>query len=433
MKENGHGGVEWGPLPTRNWGKSGWRDRHGWLVWALVLLLSTRGLSGQDAPGEGHAPTMRVGNTEIDVKGSFEVEFNDNINYSHSDRVFDIILRPGVTVGVTDRLNENNSVNLQMGVAWEEYLLHPGESSYTNFAAVSPDSKLAYTIKAPPFTFSIYDSFNYSVQPSDTVDFNPATGKVLTNLKAFGRFSNQLGVTGELEMNKVTLKAGLYRYDVFPQEALLSFLRRWQYTATAGLSYAYSESLTAELNASYTYNYYREHLENDSHSWYLGASLNGQISKTITLDASVGFTNFSFQQNGSNGDNSQPQGITGSLSLTQKISERKTHTLTLTREMSFGYVSNEVTVDRVSYKFQLQNFIFEKMVGTFSAYWEHGRDSGGLAPEDYQKYVISPSISYALTKRSEWYASYEFTDKFSNFGDRSYYRNQIILGFRYEF
>ncbi len=399
----------------------------------MVVLLPIQVIRAQEPPGEGHAPTMRIGAAEIDIKGSFEAEFNDNINYSHSARLMDIILRPGVTLGFTDRLNDNNSVNLQMGIAWEEYLLHPELSSYTNFAEVSPDSKLAYTIKAPPFTFSIYDSFNYSVQPTDTLDFNPATGQVLTNLKAFGRFMNQLGVTAVLEMNKVSLKAGLYRYDVFPQEAPLSFLRRWQYTATAGLSYAYSDTLSAELNASYTYNYYQQHLESDSHSWYIGGALNGQLTKTITMEASLGFTNYDFLGNGSNGDTSQPGGISGSLSLTQKISERKTHTLTLARSINYGYVSNAVTVDRISYKFQLQSFLLEKMVGTFSAYWERGWDSGGLAPENYHKWVVSPSVNYAFTKRSETYASYEFTKKTSNFGERSYYRNQIILGFRYEF
>ncbi len=376
---------------------------------------------------------MQIGAAQVDVKGSFEVEFNDNVNFSNSDRVMDIILRPGLTLGVVDKLNDNNTVNLQMGIAWEQYLLHPALSSYTNFAEVSPDSKLAYTLRLPPFTFSIYDSFNYSVQPSDSLDFNPATGQIIPSIHAFGRFMNQIGVTGELEMNKVALTAGLYRYDVFPQESELEFLRRWQYTATAGLRYNYSESLTATLDASYTLNYYQEHLENDSHSWYIGAGLNGAITKAITLDAAVGFTNYNFLSNGTNGDASQPGGITGSLSLTQKISDRKTHTLTLSRAMNFGYVSNVITVDRISYKFQLQNFLLEKMTGTFSAYLEHGRDSGGPAPERYYKYVLSPSISYALTKRSETYASYEFTQKFLNFNDRTYYRNQIIVGFRYEF
>jgi len=397
------------------------------------MLFFVHNLPAQDSPDTGHTPTMEFGNVKIDVKGSFEAEFNDNINFSHTDRIFDIILRPGVTVGVTDSINDNNTANLQMGLAWDQYLLHPGLSSYTNFAEISPDSKLAYTLREPPFTFSIYDSFNYSTQPSDALAFDPTTGKILTNIRSFGRFMNQIGVTGEVEMHNLTLSVGLYRYDVFPQQSTYDFLRRWQYTGSLGLRYLISSTLTAKLDFNYTQDYYRVHFENNSHSWYFGGGLNGSITKTITGDATIGFSDYNFLSTGSNGDSSQPGGITGQLSLTQKLSETKSHTITVMRAMNFGYVSNVVTVDRLSYKFEMQGFILPKMAGTFTAYIEHGSDSGGLAPEHYYKYVLSPSVNYAINKRSEVYASYEFAQKFSNFGARTYYRNQVILGLRYEF
>ena len=396
-------------------------------------FLAGGALRAQDSGGSDRTATMQLGPAKLDITGSFEVEFNDNINFSRTDRVADIILRPGLVLSASDKLNDNNTVALQMGIAWDEYLIHEYLSSYSNFADISPESKLAYTIRIPPFTFSVYDSFNYSVQPTDALDFNPATGKILTTVRDFGRFMNQFGITGDWDLNKVVLYGGLYRADVFPESSAFNFLRRWQYTASAGIRYDISPKLQAKLDVNYTLNYYKVHLENDSSSWYIGGTLSGALGNTITANATVGFAGYNFDHNGSNGDFSQPSTITGALSLSQKLSNNLQHTFTLTRSSSFGYVSNTITIDRVDYKIELQHFLFPLMTGTLELYYETGADSGGLAPENYDKYVISPSVNYKLSKRASWYASYQFTDKFSNFYDRTYYQNQFIIGFRYEF
>jgi hypothetical protein len=399
----------------------------------LTVLLSTSVLHAQDASGGGQTPTMQLGPVKIDIKASFEVEFNDNINFANTGRESDIILRPGLTLGADDKLNDNNTVSLQLGIAWEEYLIHPALSSYTNFAEVSPDSKLAYTLRLPPFTFSIYDSFNYSVEPTDALDFDPATGQIITSVQAFGRFLNQIGVTGDWDMNRVVLYGGLYRYDVIPQDAEFDFIRRWQYTASVGARYDINPALQAKIDASYTLNYYRMPLENNSASWYVGGTLSGAVGKTITMNGTIGFTGYDFESDGTNGDSSQPSTFVGAFSVSQKLSNNLQHTFTLTRSSNFGYVSNTITVDRVDYKIEMQHFMFPLMVGVLELYYEHGADSGGLAPETYDKYAISPSVNYKLSKRAEWYASYQFTQKFSNFNERTYYQNQVILGFRYEF
>ena len=399
----------------------------------FALLFSGSILRGQDGPGSGDTPTFQMGNLQIDVKGSFEAEFNDNINYAHDGRESDIILRPGITLGATDKLNDNNTVNLQMGLAWDEYLLHPYLSSYTNFAEVSPDSKLAYTMKLPPLTLTVYDSFNFSVAPTDALDFNPVSGQIITNVLAFGRFVNQIGGTADLVMKQITLYGGLYRYDVFPLESQFEFLRRWQYTGSVGIRDDFSSITYAKLDASYTLNYYQQHLENDSNSWNISGTV-GTVYKGFTMNGTIGFTGYNFSQDGTNGDSSQPSTYVGSLAIAQKLPDTNIqHQLSLTRMSSFGYVSNTITVDRIDYRFNYSHFILPKMEGTIDVYFETGDDSGGPAPEHYKKFGISPSINYKLTKRSEWYASYTFTDKFSNFEERTYYQNQFIIGFRYEF
>jgi len=378
-------------------------------------------------------PTFKIGDVPVSVKGSFEVEFNDNINFSNNNKASDIILRPGVIVAINYNLTKINTVALQMGLSYDEYLIHQNLSSYSNFAEVSPDSQLAFSIKpSESITLTVYDSFNYSVQPNDSLAVNPNTHLVITNIKALGRFMNQLGVKGEwAATGNDTLSAGVYRYDVIPQNSGYEFLRRWQYTATAGIRHS-MDPFALSLDGSYTRNYYATNLENDSDSWFVGPTVTW-ITTGVTVKASVGFNGYSFQHNGTNGDSSQPDTFTGELSATQQLNDSLSHTLTLTRSSSFGYVSNTVQVDRISEKIDYKEFLFKAMTGTLLGYYETGRDSGGTFPEHYQKYAISPSVEYLVRPGFTVYASYEYSQKYSNFSDRNYTRNQIIIGLRYDF
>ncbi len=151
-------------------------------------------------------------------------------------------------VAVDCPLTQMNNFSLQLGVACRTICVSPRfEFSYTNLPEVSPDSKLAFSIRFATFTLTVYDSFNYSVQPSDAFAIDPTTNKIITNVRAFGRFMNQLGLNADWDLGKVTLYGGVYRYDVFPQQSEFSFLRRWQYTASAGVRYAFDNGTTLRV------------------------------------------------------------------------------------------------------------------------------------------------------------------------------------------
>jgi len=402
------------------------------LLLAGLLGLAWMGqLHAQSDDASGQQSTFQFGPLKVDVKGVFEAEFNDNINYSNNDKQSDIILRPGIIVAANCPLTEINTVSLQFGVSYEDYLVHKELSSYTNFAEVSPDSKLAFSMRFNTFTATIYDSFNYSVQPSDAFAVDPSTLAIITHVKAFGRFSNQLGLNGNWDLGSVVVYGGVYRYDVFPQQSDFAFLRRWQYTASVGVRYQFDNGMSLKLDGSYTWNYYQQHLENNSTSWFVGPTLAGPLGRNWTFSASLGVVQYHFDDNGTNGDTSQPLDYTGELSLSNKTTKAINQTLTLSQSSSFGYVSNAITVDRVSYKCDW--LIQPKIDLILYGYVERGQDSGGLAPETYEKYVLSPEVDWDYTKRMSFYAYYEFTDKFSNFSDRNYTRNRIVIGGRYQF
>lgn len=430
MKHSPRAWPHIGALMTGIWGEYLSPTGKVLLMAAGLIMGTATGLRAQDT-GSDEQSTFQFGPLKVDVSSVFEAEYNDNINYSNSDKQSDIILRPGLVLAANCPLTELNTFSLQLGISYEEYLIHRNLSSYTNFAEVSPDSKLAFSMRFNTFTVTIYDSFNYSVQPSDAFAVNPSTLAILTHVQAFGRFMNQLGVNANWDLGSVVLYGGLYRYDVFPQQSEFEFLRRWQYTASAGIRYQFSNGLSLKLDGSYTLNYYEQPLQNNSASWFIGPTLAGPLGKNWTFSASVGFTDYHFIDTGTNGDTSQPTAYTGELSVSNKTTKSINQTVTLTQASSFGYTSNTITIDRASYK--LDWLVQPKVDFILSAYWERGQDSGGLDPETYNKYDISPELDWSYSKRLSFYTYYEFTDKLSNFAVRNYLRNRIVIGARYQF
>jgi predicted porin len=376
---------------------------------------------------------FRIGDLILDLRGSFEVEYNDNVNFSNNNKQTDIILRPGFTLSGFYQVSDINSISLELGVAYEQYIFHPNLSSYTNFATVSPDSQLAYTFLINQFTIKLYDSFDYSAQPSDAFAEDPNTGKIITNVQSYARFMNQVGVNVDWDLDRLVLYAGLYRADVFPQQEQFSFLRRWQYTASLGGRYSLSPTLTAGFGVNYTLDYYQEDLQSDSGSLFFGPTLQWKPVPNWTFTFTGGYVMYNFTNTGTNGDTSQPSTVTGELTVINKLTDTIDQTLTLTRASSFGYVSNTVDINRVAY--QVSWKIEPKSLWTTKAwaYYEWGNDSGGTSPEDYSKFAVSPELDYDMSKKTSLYLSYQYTQKYSNFADRVYNQNQVIFGIKHEF
>jgi len=381
------------------------------------------------AQGKGN---MHLGNADFDLAGTFEVEWNDNINYSNSNRQSDIILRPGLTFGTSYKLTQFNTINFNLGISYQQYLIHPGLSSYNTFASISPNSQLSFTFKVGAVTIKVYDSFSYAVQPSDAVAYNSSTGTPIYSITQFARFTNQIGLSADWTPRQhLTVYGGAYRYDVIPQESNFQILRRWQYTALGGFRYIFSPQFTAGIGATATADYYQQNYNNNSYSVFMGPTFVYQPDSFWTFNTSFGYTYYDFQNTGTNADTSQPSTFTGQLTITNRLTDNIDHSLTFSRTSSFGYTSNTLDIDRVAY--QISWRFKPKWTFNVWAYYEEGFDSGGINPETYHKYAVSPGLEYEMNDRTTIYTSYEFLQKDSNIAVRTYDRNRVIIGVHYDF
>ena len=164
-----------------------------------------------------------------------------------------------------------------------------------------------------------------------------------------------------------------------------------------------SPSVTAGLGVTYSANSFSQNFNNSSGSWYVGPTLVWQPNSDWTFNASGGYIFYNFQNGGANGDTSQPSTLVGTASVTEQINSKMSHSITLSRTSSYGYVSNTVDVNRVGY--QAQWLFRPRWTANFWAYVEQGKDSGGLQPADYTKYGFSPGLEYQWNPNATLYLS----------------------------
>lgn len=394
----------------------------------LLALLIGLGAAPSAFAQQGN---LRMGNIYYDLSSYFEIEYNDNINYSNLNRQWDIILRPGIQLTSSYQVSQINTLTFGVGLSYQQYLIHPNLSSYNSFLSVSPNSQLAYTILIRNLTIKIYDAFAYAVDPSNSVAFNSKTGQLVYSISQYPRFTNQIGASFDWNLNKVIPYADIYRLDVFPQQSQFSILRRWEYNLSLGVRVIVSPSVIVGLGGSYTADYYQQNYNNDSTSYFMGPSVSWQANSNWTFSASGGYIFYSFSTGGLNGDSSQPSTLVGSVAVMNHFSSNFDHSINFTRTSSFGYVSNTIAINRIAYQASWR--FHPRWTANFWAYYEQGQDSGGPNSENYFKYSVSPGVDYEVNTHLSTYGTYEFTQNTSNIIGRTYTRNRVIVGVRYEF
>jgi len=394
-----------------------------WLGLGLIFVSISSVASGQ---GEN----FKLGGFRFDLAATFSVEYNDNINNAEFDPIWDVILRPGASLSGNYQLTEFNNLSVTLGVGYVKYIRNPDLDSINNFLSITPDSEVAFTVFIEDVTLEFYDRFSYSVDPTDAFAITN-TGRVLGNPIDYGRFTNIVGVDADWDLNDVVLYGGFSRLDIIPTSSDFDYTRRHEYQLTGGPRFLVAPNLTLGVTGSANWNNYDENIDNDSFSWSVGPMAIWQATEYLSFSGNVAYQQFIVDDTGLINDNTQPQGVIGSATVTHRASGNFEHSLTGAHSFNYGYLSNVTSLFSVTYGFIWR--MNSRLTPRGSAYYELGADSGGIAPEDYGRYGFGVGVDYKLSSKLTASLDYDFTHKDSNLFNRTYTRNRVLLGLRYDF
>lgn len=404
-------------------------------AWGLVALM----IAIASVSARGQNENFKLGGFVFDLAATFDIQYNDNINYAEFNPRWDIILSPGVALNGRYQITELNTLSVNLGVSYDKYIRTPELDSINNFLNIAPDTEVAFTVFIEDVTLEFYDRLSYSVDAADA--FGLVGGVVNNTPLDYGRFTNIAGVDMDWEMKDVIWFASFNRLDIIPTSSSFDYTRRHEYQLVGGPRYMVEDNLTVGITATGARNVYSEPVNNNSWSWSIGPMAIWQAADNLSFSANAAYQEFYFDTNGTINDDSQPSGIIGAATVSHRVSSVYEHSLSAAHSFNYGYLSNVDSVFSLTYAFnwRLNDYLSPRG----SAYWELGSDSGGTAfnalgfptstAEDYSRYGFLIGIDYRITRSLTASLDYEFTHKRSNLYNRSYFQNLATLGLRYDF
>ncbi|WP_309398700.1 hypothetical protein [Cerasicoccus maritimus] len=380
-----------------------------------------------------------MGGFLFDLAATFDITYNDNINYAEYNPIWDVIITPGIFLNGRYQVSELNTLSVTVGMGYQKYIRNPQLDSINNFLAISPNTEIAFTVFVDDVTLEFYDRLSYSVDAADAFSFNGVS--VSNNPLDYGRFTNIAGVDADWDLNDLVLFAGFSRLDIIPTSSIFDYTERHTYQASAGPRFLVADNLTLGITATAARNEYAENVNNNSWSWSIGPMAIWQATENLSFAGNVGYQEFYFDDTGSINDSSQPSGIIGSATVSHRVSSVYEHSLTASHSFNYGYLSNVDSLFSIIYAFNWR--MNSRISPRGQIYYELGADSGGTGvdasgnpistAEDYGRYGIGIGIDYTLSKQLTASLDYGFSQKDSNLFNRSYTSNVVTLGLRYDF
>jgi hypothetical protein len=348
--------------------------------------------------------------------GSFQTEFNDNINLAPQGEK-DLILSPTVGIGFLWPMDKDNTMQLDLGVGYRYYVDHSNLSSWN----ITPDTRWNYHWRArEDLRFVIHDAFRTVIDPVERPELSAANGKTSN----FRRWNNDVGVQATYQFNSKISATASYDYVVDRSfNSDFTELDRDDQTFGLGQYYEVNDRLLLGVTEAYTITEYLRNVQNNGTSLTIGPVATYKVNQFLTLDASVGYTYADFDQSGTIADTSGYGGITWQVGAKHILNSRASHNIRFARSLMPGLGSNYSETTSLQYSIFWKYNTSISLNGTFS--WESLDSSGG--GEQAQRFLTYIGANMKISRRWNAGLSYGFAWKDSEFAGRDYTQNRVTL------
>ncbi len=426
-------------------------------IFLLSLLCAPVVLRAQDAvrpslAGEAAAEARRqdiehipynllLGPVRFRFSATFGVEYNDNINLSdegtavivtptgpvllRSQKEDDVILRPAINLDAIWPITQLNTLRLDLGLSYAIYVQH--SNADTNGVLISPGSQLAFDIFVGDFRINIHD------RPSLQQD--PIAEGALSNVVDYGRFENTAGVSVLWDLNKAVLTLGYDHYNYVSTVSDFDYLNRnaEELSGTLGVNVASTTIVGVESYA--VFNYYDEHVLNDSTDWAVGGFVETQLTSYLRLRAAAGYQQIDFDNNAvistQFADSTKLSDYYANVLITHRINAAIRQAVSAGHESQLGVNSDYITLNYVRHTVSW-NIIRNTLLST-EFFYEDADDSGGFINEHFQRYGGAITVGYQLTPHVTLGLRYQYTQKDSDVVLRDYKQNRVSVDATYSF
>jgi hypothetical protein len=386
-----------------------------------AIRMSVAGQAAAEAQkkaGDLHYYNVAMGPVSLRFQSATGIELNDNVNYSRTDRVSDLALRPGVNMRAYWPITENNSLFFSTGIGYTKYL----KTTSLDHLDITPDSNLAFRMYVGDFAINFHDRFSITedIQQNPTVS---GTGN-------FNQIENTVGTHVDWDLNELIVSFG-YDHDLvtYPNSAFEASDRSSD-LFNAAAAFKVNASTTAGLQAGGGLTYYSHNQLSDNTHYSIGPFYQAQITDYIKATASLGYVSYFFSASGTTNSLPGQSGGYADLTFSHRVNRWLEHSLSGGRQFSASAGTDLLDLYYASYAANW-HFIRDVSVTTSFSY-QHGSSSGGSV-EIFNQYVAGLGLGYQITQKLSGSIQYNYRQKSSDVTANDYFQNELVLDFTYSF
>jgi hypothetical protein len=366
---------------------------------------------------ESQPYTIKDGDFKLLVVPSLGLDWNDNINITKTNALSDFILEPRVQLDASYPVSDRNLLSLNLGVGYDEYLDHPGYSTWY----LSSDSGLSFDIYVNDFWFNLHDRASY-VQ--DTAQ-NPQ----LSGTADYATIVNTAGLSATWDLNQLTLSSG---YDHQNTIATTSQYDSQNNAAEMLFAKAGAEvypGVTPGVEVTTAFTTYQQATLNNNDAYTAGGYVNWQPGSYFSLQSQGGLSTYRFQHTSQSVRTDNLNSWYCGLTITHQPTDAISYTLAAGHEVQLG-IQSDATEDWYVRPTIQWNIIKNVSLHTSFSY-ENGTQGvgnvSGNQTDTFDWMYTEVGASYSVLKKLSLGLNYRLTIRSSSTSNDGYTQN--VVGF----
>lgn len=379
---------------------------------------------------------LRLGPVLVDVIATLGLEYNDNINTSEVEPISDFILQPGVSFGLKWQINENNELDLNLGLEYWQYLSESQLNDSRNQIGLTPNTELSFRILLGDVVLRVYDRLQYSFDSADSVFIDDMGNVIQEDPVAFTRFGNVAGLQSEWYVRDIVFSGQISREDIWSNGDEFTYVDRHEHKVALNAEYALAANFTVGGGVSFSQFDFDEEVNNDGNVFTIGPWIEWDVTDMIGLYAGIAYNDRDYDEGALTdsaaffGDESQFEDYTWMMRLSHVVNEEFNHQIEWYRSIEISNTANANTVDGIRYSLAYNVTPRVRIDGAVG--YEESDSSGGLLNDDFERFIAGLSTELILGPRLTAEVGYRYIDKDSTALFQSYEQNQFRIFFMYD-
>jgi len=296
---------------------------------------------------------------------------------------------------------------------------------YNKFNQVNNSIAQALDLVFNKWTLNVHYNFEDSSDPT-------SLEMAVVSQSLLRKKVNYPGIYAEGDLGKMKLRVG-YDYQDYATNEAYDVLEYQSYTPFIDLAVKMTPLWDAFMRYTYTRTDRNSNEMNGSDDNDIKVGARGDLTPYLAGEVGVGYSDVSFDDTVTGGDDSDFSGVVYSGSLSNRISQLTTQQLSFSLSPEQGYnVGNYYTC--YDTKYTITHQLNSKINIDFLTEYLTNLESGTSYDKENSKiWIYGAGFSYALAKNLNLGLDYKYSDKDSKRAGKSYVVHETSLGLNYTF